>query len=111
MEKAAITIQSRVRGQQAQQAVEARKQMEASRKLLAEEQSAAIMIQAQIRGKMSRTDSARAEAKKQAALNDTSWLDCEVGQWLTQCDEASIVHAVRDVGINTLRDLVRSPLW
>ena len=110
MEKAAITIQSRVRGQQAQQAVETRKQMEASRKLLAEEQSAAIMIQAQIRGKMSRTDSARAEAEKQAALNDTSWLDREVGQWLTQCDEASIVHAVRDVGINTLRDLVLSPL-
>ena len=56
MHEAAVTIQSRVRGLQAHQAMQSRRQMEENRKLLAEEESAAIMIQAQIRGKMSRAD-------------------------------------------------------
>ena len=108
MVKAAIKIQSRVRGQQAQQAVDAQKHMQETRRLLAEEQTAAVMIQAQIRGKRSRTDFFNAESERQAALSDTSWLDCEVGQWLTHHGEASIVHTIKAFGVSTLRDLVRS---
>lgn len=103
MAKAAIKIQSRVRGQQAQQAVDTQKRM-------AEEQTAAVMIQAQLRGKRSRTDFGRAEAERQAALSDTSWLDCEVGQWLTDHTEAGIVHTIKAFGVSTLRDLVRNQL-
>jgi hypothetical protein len=110
MAKAAITIQSHVRVQQAQQAVEAQKLMVETRKLLGEEQTAAVMIQAQLRGKRSRTDFGRAEAERQAALSDTSWLDCEVGQWLTDHTEAGIVHTIKAFGVSTLRDLVRNQL-
>ena len=83
---------------------------EESRRFLAEEHKAAVMIQAQMRGKTARSSAKRAAADRQAALNDTSWMDCEVGHWLTEHGEAAIVHAIKDVGVSTLRDLVRSRL-
>lgn len=111
MTKAAITIQSRIRAHHAQQAADAQKQAEEVQRRVAEEQTAAVMIQAQIRGRRSRTDLGHAEAKRQAALSDTSWLDCEVGQWLADHSEAGIVHTIKAFGISTLRDLVRNRLF
>ncbi len=82
--------------------------LEESRRFLAEEHTAAIMIQAQMRGTMARSNAKRITADQQAALNDTSGLDCAVGRWLTEHGEVRIVHAIKDVGVSTLRDLVRS---
>jgi hypothetical protein len=107
MDEAATKIQSRIRGQQAQRALDGKLRMEESRQLAAqEEETAAVKIQARIRGKKTRTESAEAEAEAEAALNDTSFLDRDIGEWLTEHGEAALVDKMKnEFGASTLRDL------
>ena len=85
--------------------------MEETRRLEAEEQSAAIVIQSRVRGRLSRLKFERAEAETQAALGDTSWLKCDIKTWLTERDEGDIVDKFKEIGLNTLQELVRNPRY
>lgn len=50
----------------------------------------------------------RAKEEKRAALNDTSWLKCDVKTWLTERGEGDLVNAFEEMQINTVQELVRN---